>query len=256
MIRDEFIVERNDQNRVRLINHNQKPVSLHAATPQQLAQVYVKEVADVYEIDDAQLSNLSLRPEKSLVDEKASFRLLQEKSTPGSAVVSFVQTYFGLPVRYAGIDVVMMTEPLRVLSSSATFHRDIVVKRPSAANVRKFNALSADALRRILLPGRGSASKAKPVVNGARLVIFKYDAKNRQFKTEPKPRQQQKRLFEPPTIPLPPAPRGIVDGDFYVALETYFTLAVPGYGPINWLALIEVETATVLYLEALIQGAM
>ena len=86
MIRDEFIVERNDQNRVRLINHNQKPVALDAATPQQLAQAYIKEVADIYEINDAQLSHLSLRPERSLVDEKSSFRLLQEKSTPGSAV--------------------------------------------------------------------------------------------------------------------------------------------------------------------------
>jgi hypothetical protein len=254
---DEFLVERNEQNRVRLINHNQSPVSLDAATPQQLAQAYVKQVADLYEIDAAELSDVTLQPEATLIDEKASFRLLQEKSTPGSAVVSFVQTYFGLPVRYAGIDVVMMTQPLRVLSSSATFHHNIAVKRPRADSVRKLSALSADALRGILFPGRRKSARiANPVVNRTRLVIFRYDAANRQFKADPKPRQpREKKLFEPPTLPLTPVPRGIVDGDFFVALETYFSLTVPSYGVINWLALIEVETATVLYLEALIDGA-
>src|SRR5690349_5866671 len=127
MIREEFIAERDEQNRVRSLNHNQQPVSLGATTPQQLAQAYAKAVADIYGIADAELLNLSLHAEKSLVEEGASFRLLQEKSVPGSAVVSFVQTYFGLPVRYAGLDVIMMTQPLRVLSSSATFHREISV---------------------------------------------------------------------------------------------------------------------------------
>ena len=253
---EEFPVERDNRNRVRLINHNQAPLHLDGATPQQLAHTYVRKVAEIYGINPAQLAELSLAPEKELIDDKASFRLLEEKRAPGSVVVSFVQTYFGLPVRYAGIDVVMMTEPLRVLSSSATFHPDISVKRPTTDSVRRLAKLTADDLTKILFPRSKRAAKNRPVVNRTRLVIFRYDAKHRQFQLEEKPRQAQPRkLFTPPTIPLPAPPRRIVDGNFYVALETYFTLAVPGFDAVNWLALIEVETGTVLQLEALIDGA-
>jgi hypothetical protein len=150
----------------------------------------------------------------------------------------------------------MMTQPLRVLSSSATFYHEIAVKRPSAASIRKANAFSADDLMRSLLGPRSKSSKGKPAVNSKRLMIFRYNASNRQFVPPPKAKQDRpKPLFEPPTIPLPATPPGIVDGDFYVALEVYFSLDVPNYGLINWLALIEVETGTVLYLEALIDGA-
>lgn len=256
MIQNEFNLGRNDQGRVRLINHNQSPVSLDGTTPQQVAQAYVREVADIYEIDSAQLSDLSVHPEKGIIDERASFRLLEEKGTPGSAVVSFVQTYFGLPVRQAGIDVVMMTQPIRVLSSSATFYHDITVKRPKADSVRRFAEFAGGDLIKILFPKGKVPSGSKPVVNNTRLVIFRYDARNRQFEADQKTRQKQaKGLFTPPTIPLAATPASIVDGNFYVALEAYFVLVVPGFGLINWLVLIEVETGTILYLEALIDGA-
>lgn len=252
---NELNVRKDEQNRVRLINHNQSPVSLEATTPQQLAQAYINHVASIYEIDETQLSNLSLHLEKDMINETSSFRFLEEKTMPGSAVVSFVQTYFGLPVRYAGIDVVMQTLPLRVLSSSTTFYHDIKVKRPKAESVKRFSNLAGSALLKILYPTEKTQSEKKITLNKTRLIIYRYDAKNRQFKFDEKTKQrEEKKLFNPPTIPLAVTPDNIIDGNFYVVLETYFSMETPGFGLVNWLALIEVETGTVLYLEALIDG--
>ena len=252
---DEAALTRDARGRVRLMNHNQSPVSLEAATPQQLAQKYLHEVAEIFGIPKGELGELSASPERKLTNERGSFRLFEEKAHSGTAVVSFVQTYFGLPVRYAGVDVVMSTQPLRVLSSSATFYDDLRVKRPSDATVKKLN--SGEAIGRLPFLSNGDkAARNRAKINKARLVIFRYEAKKRQFQDDPKTkRNNEKKLFTPPMLPLPPVPKSIVDGNFYVAWEIYFSLPINGYGLVNWLAIVEVETETVLYLEALITAA-
>ncbi|HEY4323532.1 MAG TPA: hypothetical protein VGN20_06085 [Mucilaginibacter sp.] len=247
---------RDDRQRIRLINHNHEPLALEAATPQQLAQAYIKHVANIYEINAAMLSNLPLQLESEMTDETASFRFLEEKAMPGSTVISFVQTYFGLPVRYAGIDIVMLSKPLRVLSSSTTFYYDIKVKQPSADRVKEFKGITEPALLKILFTAEKSQAKQRITINKKRLVIFKYNADNRQFTPDEKTKKRgDKKFFIPPTIPLSKVPDTITDGGFYVSLEIYFSMEVPGYGLVNWLVIIDVETGTVLYLEALIDGA-
>src|SRR5439155_11512708 len=53
---------------------------------------------------------------------------------------------------------------------------------------------------------------------------------------------------------LPPVPRTIRPGRDYVVAEVVFTFPFAGFEQLNWRALIEVETNTVLYLRALIAG--
>lgn len=253
-------LERDDGDRVRLINHNQMPVATEARTPLQAAQKYLHDVADIYGIPKAQLDEIFLPPEQMPIEAKASFRLSEDKRTQGSAVVSIVQTYFGLPVRFAGLDVVMTTDPLRVLSSSASFHDKIKVTEPKAQSVARISELSPADLAEILNLKPSRRDRPQPVINRKRLVIFQYKAKERQSHSltpaerRLADRQRQRALFTPPTLPLPPVDDVIADGNFYVALETYFTLSVPGFDDLNWVAIIEVETRTVLMLEALIDG--
>ncbi|MBC9032305.1 hypothetical protein IAG41_07870 [Sphingomonas sp. JC676] len=253
---EDFQLENDDHGRVRLINHNQMPISMESASPLQAAQKYLHDVAGIYGIDAAQLTELFLAPERMPIDAKVSFRLLEDKRVSGSAVVSIVQTYFGLPVRYAGLDVVMATDPLRILSSSATFHPAIEVKAPKADSVKRAVKLTSPELSEILNQKADDKTRRPPVVNRTRLVVFRYQERDRQPHAPVKrgDRQQQKQLFTPPTLPLPPLPDSIVDGNFYVALEAYFTLSVPGFEDLHWVALIEVETRTILLLEALIDG--
>ena len=257
---ENFHLERDSDDRVRLINHNQMPIDMEGRTPLQAAQKYLHDVADIYGIAKAQLDEIFLPPERTPIDAKASFRFFEDKRTPGSAVVSIVQTYFGLPVRFAGLDVVMTTDPQRILSSSASFHPRIKVAAPKAQSVARIIKLNSADLSEILSLRTKDKARSQPNVNRTRLVIFQYKAKDRQFHA-PTPagrkrveRQQHGSLFAPPTLPLPPVPDAVADGNFYVALETYFTLSVPGFDDLNWVALIEVETRTVLFLEALIDG--
>lgn len=54
------------------------------------------------------------------------------------------------------------------------------------------------------------------------------------------------------TLPLPPVPGSIREGQHYLVAEIIFHL--PGKQALNWRALVEVETGAILYLRALIDG--
>lgn len=55
----------------------------------------------------------------------------------------------------------------------------------------------------------------------------------------------------PPTLPLPPVPKSIRDGHWYVVAELIVHLPFEGR-PMNWRILMDVDTHTVLYVRALI----
>ncbi|MDQ3952049.1 MAG: hypothetical protein M3279_03640 [Actinomycetota bacterium] len=54
-----------------------------------------------------------------------------------------------------------------------------------------------------------------------------------------------------PTLPLPPVDESIEPGRDYLVAEIVFSYATPEWGDINWRALVEVETSSILYLRAL-----
>ncbi len=55
----------------------------------------------------------------------------------------------------------------------------------------------------------------------------------------------------PPTLPLPPVPKSIQEGHWYVVAELIVRLPFEGR-PMNWRMLVDVETNAILYLRALI----
>jgi hypothetical protein len=93
-------------------------------------------------------------------------------------------------------------------------------------------------------------------VNQGRFFVYRYDPEERQ----PKPHDVDDKHAdleaddEEITFPLPPLPRNIRPGRDYFVVEVVFTLPLPGLPFLNWRALIELETNTVLYLRALIAG--
>lgn len=54
-----------------------------------------------------------------------------------------------------------------------------------------------------------------------------------------------------PTLPLPPVDRRIRAGADYLVSELVFRYVTPEWGDINWRALVELETGSILYLRAL-----
>jgi zinc metalloprotease ZmpB len=84
-----------------------------------------------------------------------------------------------------------------------------------------------------------------------RFFVYKYDQDNRLPKIESNSEDLQP--FETiPTLPLNPVSDKIKDGKYYVVEELAFSYTTKEQGAINWIALVELETKSVLYLRALV----
>lgn len=143
---------------------------------------------------------------------------------------------------------------------------------PSQPTARRSQASAADAdLLSKILGGRGKASKkaddrqAVPRLIRGRFFIYRYDLAMR---TDDPPRpmtdaplpqpgeaqhKDQPLCGAPPTFPLPPVPKSIQEGRWYLVAEIVFRLPHEG-ARMNWRMLVEVETDTVLSLRALTSG--
>jgi hypothetical protein len=248
-------VTRDEYKKVRILNHNQKPVTLIAETPRQLARSYFEETADIYEIPLNQLSKVTLQLDNKFSDEKTSFRFRTEKKIMDTVVVSYVQTYFGLEVWESAFNIVMQSDPLRVLSSSSSANHDIEVKLPDKSALERTTEFIETEIRKFFLKEKKEI-KCSLKLNRKRLIIFRYNASKRVIKHDHKD-TRSKNIFKDvhPSHPLPPVPQNIIDGHFYVVHEILFTSELPDLRQLNWIAMVEVETNTVLYLRALVDSS-
>ena len=151
-----------------------------------------------------------------------------------TALISYQQTYLGLPVWEAGVAVVLQDKPPRVTSSNSTIRAEIDAKSPPADAPFLPEGITPKTLRPLLgLEGRRGGVK----INGTRLLVYRYDALQR-FDPELVPADDDdggKLHFESPSLPLPPVPDGMKDDRHYVVTEVLFTASIRGWGePINW----------------------
>lgn len=96
-----------------------------------------------------------------------------------------------------------------------------------------------------------------------RFYVYRYDEKNRLPTGTESPkvtsRRRQKEesasaMFpgeRSPILPLPPVDKKIEDGKYYLVSEITFSFTTQEFGHLNWQALVEVETDSVLFLRAL-----
>lgn len=228
-----------------------------ADTPTALAEQYLREVATVYGIDQnmlAQPGDFGAFAAESTAEAgsaEGKLEIAEEKEIMGTTTVSYQQTYAGLPVWKAGVSVTLQSEPLRVTGSQSSVHHDISLPAQDAMAGEMFGPESIDAskLTQVL-----KIKKGKTEISGTRKLIYQYDSERR---LDPESQTSGSEALEkgPPTLPLPPLPPAIQDGEHYVVTEVLFTLPVEGFGPLNWRAFVEVNTGAVLYLRALVAGA-
>ncbi|MDH3306206.1 MAG: hypothetical protein OEO77_01600 [Acidimicrobiia bacterium] len=112
-----------------------------------------------------------------------------------------------------------------------------------------------------------AATEAREKAREARILsgrffIYRYDPEAR-FATEEKPHAPIREIgltgeaeggdLQPPepTLPLPSVDRRIKPGSDYLVAEIVFAYATTEWGDINWRALVELETGSILYLRAL-----
>jgi hypothetical protein len=250
-------INRDDTGIARELLHIDQPYVSQARTPQLAARDYLSKFGDVLGITTEELKNYSLPPERDLADVSADYRFHVEKTQFDMTTVAFQQAYFGLPVWEAGVAVHMKQNPFRVVSAQSTRHADLAVKRPAAKAVDRLKKMNKTTLAQQL----GLSAKQKEYdlkslrINSRRLIIYRYDKTKRILAPEKKPNEKSY-AFAPdhPVLPLPPVARGVREGQHYVAAEVNFVLGLQRYNDLRWVAIIEAETLSVLFVRAFVDN--
>jgi hypothetical protein len=246
-------VHRDENRRVRILRHPRDPFTPERArltdpSPRELADQYVREAAHLYGIDEDQLAGLTEEPLDEPAAEGTQLRRPQVKPAQNVIVVSYPQTYLGLPVWQCALDVRMYGEPLRVVSSASTLDLDVQAEPPPPDTLRRFTG--DDRLELAGALGVDDDAAQRLVINGTRLLVFRYLPSQRLDPAVVQEPGGQLLRGSLPVLPLPPIPTGIEPGRHYVVREVLFTLGLPNWGDLHWRAFIEPAAGAVLYLRA------
>lgn len=247
-------IRRDEEGRVRRIRHVRTPYGGDAAarqTPQKLADHYLREAAELLDFGRSVLASPSESPQdpprEILPDEDSRLRLRDEKRSGESRVLSYAQTYLGLPVWRAGVTVVMQSSPLRVTSSNNTFHYGLQVEPPGED--APFVADEPKKIEKLVRDLAGGADADLVDLDRGRLAlhVYRYDPGRRQ-------KGGGQHGDDLPTLPLDEEPEEIEPGAHRVVTEMLFSLAVGPWPRLPWRALVDARTGAVLYLEPGVEG--
>jgi hypothetical protein len=239
----------------RVLSHADRHVAVKAATPQAAANDYLNRCGHLFGLKRQHLKNLTRGVVQDPTSATVDYRFLREKSQFDVTTVAFDQTRFGLAVWEAGISVTMKHNPLRVIGARSTLHHKLDVKRPSAAHVARAKALDIETLAKCLGLA-GVVRRGVPLtINAQKFMIFRYHEATRRRAITPAKRAGRPSTGHP-TLPLPPVHASIRDGKDYVVRAVYFSFDFPPVRPLHWVAIIEVDTASVLLAYPFIANVM
>jgi len=246
--RTETRIVRDADGIARVLSHHDHFVATRAATPRLAAKDYLNRYGRLFGLRPQHLRNLLLSVEHTPTDAEVEYRFVAEKHQFDLTTVAFHQTYLGLPVWEAGLSITMKHEPLRVIGARSTLHAKPKITRSSAKQLRKLQKLDAETLGRHLGLAR-YVSDATPLrISKERLMVHQHDAARlRHAMAQPQGRGSAFHSGAP-RLPLPSVHSSIRDGAHYVVRAVNFGFDFAPIRPLNWVALIEVETMSVLLL--------
>jgi zinc metalloprotease ZmpB len=229
----------------RVLSHTDRHVAVKAATPQAAASAYLSRYGHLFGLKQHHLKNLDRGVAEDPTGAPVDYRFLREKSQFDVTTVAFDQTRFGLAVWEAGISVTMKRDPLRVIGARSTLHHKLDVKRPSATHVEKAKAIDVETLAKCLGLAHIVRRGVPLTINIQKFMIFRYREATRRRAMMPA-KHDGRPPSGHPTLPLPPVHASIRDGKDYVVRAVYFSFDFPPARPLHWVAIIEVETSSVL----------
>ena len=244
-------IVRDKRGIVRRISHAR---SLYLATgfvpasPTSLANWYLQNVGSLYGLDPSWLGG---RPATADDDYSAietnRLTLADIKPSRDTIVVSYGQSYAGLPVFLAGLAVRVHSDLSSVISSQSTLHLDIEIDaQPLRSSKQSQAKVSKTELHKML----GLGVKAKPPkIETIDLVIYRYLPETRLD-----PTTNEEGPPSSPRLDLSDVPSSIVAERHYIVRDVLFSLKLPDWGLLEWRALIEVKTNSVLYLRAFVEN--
>jgi hypothetical protein len=218
-------------------------------SPRQLADSYVRAMLPNLGLGAGFGDDLTaLEPTtEARSEETERLQFADEKIVGQQATVSYAQTALGLPVWRSGFAVRMRGEPFGVIGSESSIDHDLENIAPPPANAPFLpQAIDAAVLHKLLALGSG------PVINGTRLLIYRYDPQDRGNAMAPPSLSDQTDGESCPRLPPLAIAGSIESGRHYVVTEVLFAYTAPGWGPLNWRAFIEPVTGSALRVEALV----
>jgi hypothetical protein len=172
-----------------------------------------------------------------------------DASLPSEEVIERWRALFGIAARERQVPG-LGEAPEAGAPATAPFVGDILAGRP----LRRATRARATAEQR---------ERRARLIRG-RFFVYRYDPDERLPRPEKTPTPRPVGLDAPglasdgiqgpesvPTLPLPDVDSQITAGTDYLVAELTFTYAIPEHGEITWLALVELETGSILYLRAL-----
>src|SRR4029077_14364164 len=239
----------------RVLSHADLHVAATAAPRQAAASAYLGRYGHLFGLKQRHLKNLDRRVVADPTGAAVDYRFLREKSQFDVTTVAFDQTRFGLAVWEAGISVTMKHNPLRVIGARSTLHHKLDVKRPSATHVEKAKAIDVETLAKCLGLAHVVRRGVPLTINIQKFMIFRYREATRRRAVMPAKHDGRPPSGHPP-LPLPPVHASIRDGKDYVVRTVYFSFDFPPVRPLHWVAIIEVETSSVLLAYPFIANVM
>lgn len=226
-----------------------------AATPEDLAAAYLREVARYYGIPPAYLTNLTAPASNDASSGDTGLRQAERKTLAGVTVISYAQWHLGMAVAGAGVSVTLLDNPLRVTSSYGRFQETVVGTRPAGLEVGV-----ADRLRSITLRGLLALdSETSLRINGTGRLLYRYDPEARVDSHHSREGPESARILvlgaAYPVPTLGPVPDAIRPGEHRIVMDVLFTLQRGARHGINWRAFIDVENGAVLFIRPFVAAA-
>lgn len=236
----------------RILSHPDRHMLAKARTPRAAARDYLARYGHVFGLQPRHLKNLLKSPERSPTSAGLEYRYLSQKPQSDLTTVAFHQTFFGLPIWEAGLSVTLKHGPLRVVAARSTLHSEVTPRRPAKAHLAKAKALDSKTLASHL--GLSERAGGALKITGHRLMIYRHDAASLRRSLGRAHRQRSAFHAAAPTLPLPAVHSSIRDGAHYLVRAVHFSFDVPPVRPLHWVALIEIETGSVLLLRPLVEN--
>jgi hypothetical protein len=250
-------IDRDNEGVARNVLHVEEPYLSSARTAQLAAREYLERFRGLLDIKEEELRNLSLPPETKPIDAQVEYRFLDEKSQFDMTTVVYNQTYLGLPIREAAVAVHTMQNPFRVVSAQSTRHALVDASRPSERAVNRAEKVDNNLLGKHfgLLEKHKEFDLDSLEIKSVRLIIYQYESGKRVAAEEnPGPHREEAFVHEPIRPPLPEVAEGIRDGQHYVCAEVIFVLGTRRIPGLRWIAILEVETLSILFLRPLVDS--
>ncbi len=248
-------INRDDKGIARELLHIDEHVVSAAPTAQLAAKDYLSRYGSLLGVGASETGHLALAAQPEPSDAGGELRFDAEKHHMDMTTVVYRQTHFGLPVWHGGVAIHMKEKPYRVVSTQSTRHPDVDLKRPGADVLARLRKIDAATLRRQLglSDGDKHVDPKTLAIEHVRLIIYRFE-KEKRARADGQPLDAPGFVHFHPTLLLPPPAASLQEGRHYVCAEVHFALAPRGQNPIHWIAMVEGETLSVVYLRAYVDS--